>query len=76
VETEASPEGGERGPARAASTQGKLTSRPPLPEATRKRIAELHGQGMSIKRIAKELGVAYGTAWNYVKGMKGTATMP
>ena len=28
---------------------------------------------MSIKRIAKELGVAYGTAWNYAKDTKGTA---
>jgi molybdenum-dependent DNA-binding transcriptional regulator ModE len=26
---------------------------------------------MSIKRIAKELGIAYGTAWNYVNGMAG-----
>ena len=49
-----------------AKAQGKRTSRPPIPEATRRRIAELHGQGMSIKRIAKELGIAYGTAWNYV----------
>src|SRR4051794_29935443 len=52
-----------------AKAQGKRTSRPPIPEATRRRIAELHGQGMSIKRIAKELGIAYGTAWNYSKGI-------
>jgi molybdenum-dependent DNA-binding transcriptional regulator ModE len=26
---------------------------------------------MSIKRIAKELGIAYGTAWNYAKGASG-----
>jgi len=26
---------------------------------------------MSIKRIAKELGIAYGTAWNYAKGGRG-----
>ena len=51
-----------------AKAQGKRTSRPPIPEATRRRIAELHGQGMSVKRIAKELGIAYGTAWNYSKG--------
>jgi molybdenum-dependent DNA-binding transcriptional regulator ModE len=24
---------------------------------------------VSIKRIAKELGIAYGTAWNYIKGV-------
>ena len=54
-----------------AKAQGKRTSRPPIPEATRRKIAELHGQGMSIKRIAKELGIAYGTAWNYAKGGRG-----
>jgi molybdenum-dependent DNA-binding transcriptional regulator ModE len=26
---------------------------------------------MSIKRIAKELGIAYGTAWNHAKGGRG-----
>jgi molybdenum-dependent DNA-binding transcriptional regulator ModE len=31
---------------------------------------------MSVKRIAKELGIAYGTAWNYVKGRKDTTTTP
>ena len=56
--------------------QGRWTSRPPIPEATRRRIAELHGRGVSIKRIAKELGIAYGTAWNYVKGTKGATIMP
>jgi DNA invertase Pin-like site-specific DNA recombinase len=47
--------------------QGKPVSRPPLPEATRRRIAELHGQGVSIKRIAEQLGIGYGTAWNHAK---------
>ena len=41
-----------------ARAQGKRTSRPPIPEATRWRIAQFHEQGMSVKRIAKELGVA------------------
>ncbi len=54
-----------------AKAQGKRVSRPPLPEATRKKIAELHSQGVSIKRIAKELGIAYGTAWNYAKRSSG-----
>src|SRR5690242_539768 len=53
-----------------AKAQGKRTSRPPIPEATRRRIAELHAQGMSIKRIAKDLRIAYGTAWNYVMRMR------
>ena len=34
------------------------------------RIAELHRAGMSIKRIRKELGIAYGTAWNYVRALE------
>ncbi len=54
-----------------AKAQGKRTSRPPIPEATRRRIAELHGRGVSIKRIAKELGIAYGTAWNYARRASG-----
>src|SRR4051794_27351493 len=57
-----------------AKAQGKRTSRPPIPEATRRRIAELYAQGVSIKRIAKELGIAYGTAWNYAKGGRGRLT--
>src|SRR4051794_14998479 len=52
--------------------QGKRPSRPPIPDATRRRIAELHAQGVSVKRIAKELGIAYGTAWNYAKGGRGS----
>jgi hypothetical protein len=54
-----------------AKAQGKRTSRPPIPETTRRKIAELHAQGVSVKRIAKELGIAYGTAWNYAKGASG-----
>src|SRR5436305_14143974 len=54
-----------------AKAQGKRTSRPPIPEATRRRIAELYAQGVSVKRIAKELKIAYGTAWNYAKGARG-----
>jgi transposase len=56
-----------------AKAQGKRTSRPPIPEATRRRIAELHGRGVSVRRIAKELGIAYGTAWNYVNDKRGVA---
>src|SRR5439155_235392 len=46
-----------------AKAQGKRTSRPPIPEATRRKIAELHGQGMSIKRIAK--------SWRSPMGQRG-----
>src|SRR3712207_2254326 len=50
--------------------QGKRISRPPIPAATRRRIEELARAGRSINGIAKELGIAYGTAWNYVRAMK------
>ena len=60
-----------------AKAQGKRTSRPPIPEATQERGSPSSTrQGVSVKRIAKELGIAYGTAWNYAKVTKGTATMP
>jgi hypothetical protein len=59
-----------------AKAQGKRTSRPPIPEVTRRKIAELYVQGVSIKRIAKELGTAYGTAWNYAKGARGSGWRP
>src|SRR5919112_597666 len=54
-----------------AKAKGKGPRRPPIPEATKRKIAELHAQGVSIKRIAKELKVAYGTVWNYVNGTNG-----
>src|SRR5215213_7686071 len=34
-----------------AKAQGKRTNRPPIPETTRRKLAELHGKGVSIKRI-------------------------
>ena len=52
-----------------ARAQGKRVSRPPIPERTRTRIEELAREGRSINGIAKELKIAYGTAWNYVKAM-------
>jgi DNA invertase Pin-like site-specific DNA recombinase len=53
-----------------ARAQGKRVSRPPIPAATRRRIEELHREGKSINGIAKELKIAYGTAWNYVKAAR------
>ncbi len=53
-----------------ARAQGRRISRPPIPAATRKRIEELARRGRSINGIAKELGVGYGTAWNYVRAMR------
>jgi DNA invertase Pin-like site-specific DNA recombinase len=53
-----------------AKAQGKRVSRPPIPEATRRRIEELWREGKSINGIAKELRIAYGTAWNYIRAME------
>ncbi len=53
-----------------AKAQGKRVSRPPIPEATRRRIEELARAGRSINSIAKELKIAYGTAWHYVRALE------
>jgi molybdenum-dependent DNA-binding transcriptional regulator ModE len=34
------------------------------------RIAELHEQGISLHQISHQLGIGYGTAWNYVQRLK------
>ncbi len=52
-----------------ARAQGERVSRPPVPEATRRRIGELRKEGKSINGIARELKIAYGTAWNYVRAL-------
>lgn len=53
-----------------ARAQGKRVSRPPISETTRARIKQLRREGKSINAIRKELGIAYGTAWNYVKALE------
>jgi DNA invertase Pin-like site-specific DNA recombinase len=53
-----------------ARAQGKRISRAPLPPAVQRRIAALYQQGLSIHRIGKQLGIGYGTAWNYVQRVK------
>jgi molybdenum-dependent DNA-binding transcriptional regulator ModE len=50
--------------------KGKRISRPPIPEAKRQRIEELHRAGTSINGIRKERGIGYGTAWNYVRALE------
>jgi DNA invertase Pin-like site-specific DNA recombinase len=49
-----------------AKAQGKRISRAPLAQDIQERIAMLYGQGVSIPQISKQLGIGYGTAWNYV----------
>jgi DNA invertase Pin-like site-specific DNA recombinase len=55
-----------------AQAQGKRVSRAPIPKKLQSRIAVLHEQGISISQISKQLGISYGTAWNYVKRLKET----
>src|SRR3954452_9345446 len=64
---------GERVKAGMARTkaQGKRTSRPPIPEVTRHRIAELHAQGISIKRIAQLDFGHSGRAWQRRSARRG-----
>ena len=50
-----------------ARAQGRRISRPRIPLAKRRRIAELHSRGRSLGAIASELGIAKGTVWNYCK---------
>ena len=55
-----------------AKSQGKRCSRPLIPEDTKNHIERLHKEGISINRISQQLGIGYGTAWNYVQELKGT----
>ena len=53
-----------------AKAQGKKTSRPPLADSVQEKIAKLYWEGKPINQIRKELGISYGTAWNYVQKLK------
>lgn len=53
-----------------AKSQGKRVSRPPLSNAKQKRIQDLYKDKVSIKQISKQLGISYGSAWNYVQQIK------
>jgi len=57
-----------------AKAQGKRISRAPLARPIQRRIARLYAQGTSISHISKQLGIGYGTAWNYVQRLKATET--
>ena len=50
-----------------AKAQGRRISRPRISLAKRRRIIELHRQGRSLGTIARELGIAKGTVWNYCR---------
>jgi len=53
-----------------AKAQGKRVSRPTLSKAMQQKIKTLYDQNRSVKSIHKELGIAYGSAWNYVQKLK------
>lgn len=53
-----------------AKAQGKRISRPPLPIHKQREIFGLQQQGLSMNKISKQLGIAYGTVYNYVSKLK------
>ena len=53
-----------------ARAQGKRIARAPLSASVQRQIATLYRQGRSIHHISKQLGIGYGTAWNYVQRVK------
>ncbi|MDF1866710.1 MAG: recombinase family protein, partial [Saprospiraceae bacterium] len=53
-----------------AKAQGKRISRPRLNGNLRDKIKELYDNKTSIKKISKQLGISYGSAWNYVQELK------
>ena len=53
-----------------AKAQGKRISRAPIARPIQTQIALLYAQGASISHISKQLGIGYGTAWNYVQRLK------
>ena len=55
-----------------AKGQGKRLWWPTVPEAAVERIQELRACGISLRRIAEEVGVSNGTVENYVRP-KGSA---
>jgi DNA invertase Pin-like site-specific DNA recombinase len=55
-----------------AKAQGKPISRAPIAAELQARIAALYAEGRSMHQISKQLGIGYGTAWNYVQHAKET----
>ena len=48
-----------------AKAQGKHIARPPIAKELQIKIIELQREGLSMNKISKTLGVAYGTVYNY-----------
>jgi len=57
-----------------AKAQGKHVARPPLAASKQVEIEALHAQGVSMNQISKQIGVAYGTVYNYVQKIRQIQT--
>ena len=55
-----------------AKAQGKHIARPPIAKELQAKIIELQRQGVSMNKISKTLGIAYGTVYNYRSKMSKT----
>jgi DNA invertase Pin-like site-specific DNA recombinase len=53
-----------------ARAHGKRLSRAPIPCGVQARSADLYRQEVSMHQISQQLGIGYGTAWNYVQRVK------
>jgi DNA invertase Pin-like site-specific DNA recombinase len=49
-----------------AKSQGKQISRPSIPIEQQEKIFDLKKLGLSMNKISKQLGIAYGTVYNYL----------
>lgn len=57
-----------------AKAQGKHIARPALAELKQAEIGNLYAQGLSMNQISKQIGVAYGTVYNYVQKIRQAQT--
>ena len=48
-----------------AKAQGKYIARPPIAKQMHEKIIELQREGVSMNKISKTVGIAYGTVYNY-----------
>ena len=55
-----------------AKAQGKHSARPPIAKELQEKIIELQREGVSMNKISKTLGIAYGTVYNYRSKMRKT----
>lgn len=53
-----------------AKAQGKHIARPALDKSKQKKIIEMRKEGISMNKISKALGIAYGTVYNYGNAVK------